>query len=247
MVIRILTLSITILSFFSALSQNYAFIPNDYRMLNEEEMEKIQIVIKPGISLYNDTGEKLPMSQLSLMTNQEYRPRFFVNANYDIKAIVFENKQSNPIIVKRNSIESTAFVTGEKALDFITQDQNGNSIKLSELRGNVVVLNFWFVKCGPCIAEMPALNNLKEQFKNQKVTFLAITFDKLEMVNQLLETKLFNYQIISDASHVIQMYGVQSFPTNIVIDKNGYVELKETGFRTNIREVLAASISKSLQ
>ncbi len=247
MLFRYLIIASAFLGIQSVISQNYSFIPDYYRMLSSEEMSKVQIVIKPGIELFNSKGEKLPMSQLSLMTNSEYYPRFFVDANTDIKAIVFEKKGDNPVIIERTTVEDTAFTEGKKALDFIAQDANGNSIKLSELRGNVVVLNFWFIKCGPCVAEMPALNAMKEQYKNDTVKFLAITFDKQEMIDQFLERKEFNYEMIPDASHVIQMYGVQSFPTNIVIDKNGYVALKETGFRTNIREVLSASIDKSLK
>ena len=247
MLIRFLLIIFIFLSFQSSRAQNYSFIPDHYRMLSAEEMSKAQIVIKPGINLYNAKGEKLPMSKLSLMTNSDYYPRFFVDVNTDIKAIVFENKGDNPIVIERTTLEKTAFTKGERALDFIAQDADGNSIKLSELRGNVVVLNFWFIKCGPCVAEMPALNAIKEQYKNENVKFLAITFDKQEMVDQFLEKKDFNYNMIPDASHVIQMYGVQSFPTNIVIDKKGYVTLKETGFRTNIKEALTESIEKSLR
>ena len=225
MSIRFLLIVFTFLSSHSILAQNYSFIPDHYRLLSSDEMRKIQIVIKPGITLYNTKGEKLPMSQLSLMTNSEYYPQFFVDANTDIKAIVFKNKSDNKII-ERSALEETAFTKGKRALDFIAQDSEGNSIKLSELRGNVVVLNFWFIKCGPCVAEMPALNAMKEHYKNDAVKFLAITFDKQEMIDQFLERKDFNYNMIPDASHVIQMYGVQSFPTNIVIDKDGYVALK---------------------
>lgn len=106
----------------TSFSQSYSFIPNEYRMLSAEEMDKVQIVIKPGIALYNAKGDKLPMSQLSLMTNNAYRPRFFVDANYDIKAIVFENKAENPIIIQKTTLEKTAFTVGEKALDFIAKD-----------------------------------------------------------------------------------------------------------------------------
>lgn len=247
MFVRFLLIAFTFLSIQSTIAQNYSFIPDHYRLLSSDEMSKIQIVIKPGITLYNTKGEKLPMSQLSLMTNSEYYPQFFVDANTDIKAIVFNNKSETNTIIERSTLEETAFTKGKRALDFIAQDSDGNSIKLSELRGNVVVLNFWFIKCGPCVAEMPALNAMKEQYKDQDVKFLAITFDKQEMIEQFLERKDFNYDMIPDASHVIQMYGVQSFPTNIIIDKNGYVALKETGFRTNIQEVLSASINKSLK
>ena len=226
-------------------AQNYTFVPQEYRMLQQEDFEKISMVIKPGILLFNEAGEALPMSQIALMTNEAYRPRFFVNANNDIKAIVFENKSNNPILVEK-SLNENAFKVNEKAPDFIGFDMNGNSIKLSELQGKVVVLNFWFIKCAPCVKEIPELNNLKSQFKNKDVVFLAITFDSKNNVNTFLNTHSFNYTLIASASNVIQINGIRSFPTNVVLDKNGIVVFQETGYRMNIKETLAAAIKKSL-
>jgi len=227
------------------LSQSYDFVPQEYRMLQQEDFEKMSMVIKPGIMLFNEHGETLPMSQIALMTNDAYRPRFFVNADNDIKAIVFENKNNNPILVEK-SLNDNAFVVNEKAPDFIAFDMDGNSIKLSELQGKVVVLNFWFIKCAPCVKEMPELNTLKSEFKNKDVVFLAITFDSKENVSNFLGKHVFSYKLLPNASNVIQINNVRSFPTNVVLDKKGVVVFQETGYRTNIKETLAAAIKKSL-
>lgn len=226
-------------------AQDYAFVPQEYRMLQQEDLDKLSMVIKPGILLFNEYGDTLPMSQLSLMTNNAYRPRFYVNTNNAIKAIVFERKNDNPILIEK-SLNESAFKLNEKAPDFIAFNMDGQSIKLSELQGKVVVLNFWFIKCGPCVQEMPELNTLKKQFYNEDVVFLAITFDTKENIQTFLKTHDFNYTILPKSSDVIQVNKVRSFPTNVVLDKNGIVVFQETGYRTNIKESISAIITKSL-
>jgi thiol-disulfide isomerase/thioredoxin len=138
------------------------------------------------------------------------------------------------------------YTKGEKALDFIVTDLNGNTIKLSELKGKVVVLNFWFTKCGPCVIEMPTLNTLVDEYKNKDVVFLALTFNKKGVVENFLYEHEFKYTIAANAMDAIRIYGVQSYPTSIVIDKKGAIVLKEIGYRTNIKTVLSQAINPLL-
>jgi len=225
-------------------AQSYDFVPSEFIQLSDEEVAQMNIMIQPGIMLFNDKGDKLGMNQLSLMTNPEFRPIFYADTNGKIKAIVFENKLEHPILVQHN--KEANFTEGEYAMDFLVNDMTGKSFKLSELRGKVVVLNFWFTKCPPCIQEMPSLNTLVSEFKGKDVVFLAITFNKKDVVKQFLEEKDFNYTIAANANDVITMYGVQSYPTSIVINKKGEIVLKELGFRTNIKDVLSKSIKSLL-
>ncbi|WP_281847272.1 peroxiredoxin family protein [Olleya namhaensis] len=225
-------------------AQDYKFLPSDQRLLSDEEVKTMEIAITPDVLLYNEKGKLLPMSQVQLMTNSDYKPLFYVDQNKAIKSIVFKRvKAANNVIAKNPEAN---FTKGEKALDFITTDLDGNTIKLSELKGHVVVLNFWFTKCGPCIKEMPELNKLKTNFKDKKVKFLAITFNSKDLVEQFLEDSDFNFTIAPNANDVITTYGVQSYPTSIVIDKEGHIVAKETGYRTNIKTVLTKAINAAL-
>ena len=223
----------------------YGFIPKDYVQLSDEQVNSGQIMITPDILLFSSRGQLLSQSQMSLMANPEYRPIFFADTNGKIKALVFERKSDNPVLIERNP--EADFEEGELAKDFIVRDLNGNNIKLSELRGKIVVLNFWFIKCKPCIEEMPHLNELKNLYNKNDVEFLAITFDKKEMVEQFLEDHKFNYNIATNAMDAIRIHDVNSFPTNMVINQKGEIALKEIGYRTNIKDVLRASIDKLLQ
>ena len=230
---------------FTFAQNKYGFIPKEYVQLSDEQVGTGQITITPDILLFSSRGQLLSQSQMSLMANPEYRPVFFANTDGKIKALVFERKSDNPIPIAKNP--EAHFEEGEFAKDFIVTGIKGNNIKLSELRGKVVVLNFWFIKCKPCIEEMPHLNELKALYDENDVQFLAITFDKKELVEQFLEDHMFNYSIATNAMDAIRIHDVNSFPTNMVINQKGEIVLKEIGYRTNIKEVLKASIDKLLQ
>ncbi len=228
----------------TTIAQDYQFIPSNQRLLSEEQLKSTEIMITPNIKLYDEYGNVLSFSQIDLLTNPDYRPLFYVDANEKLKSVIFLKKSNNPILIEKNP--EAEFTKGEPALDFIATSLEGKHIKLSELRGKVVVLNFWFTKCGPCKLEMPDLNNLVNEFKDKDVVFLAITFNKKEIIQQFLKSHTFNFTITPNANDVITMYGVQSYPTSIVINKEGKIVLKELGYRTNIKEVLANSINAIL-
>ncbi|WP_452230898.1 peroxiredoxin family protein [Lacinutrix sp. MEBiC02404] len=228
----------------SVAQNKYPFIPANQYQLTEAQIASTPINITPDVLLFNEQGKLLSMASLSLMTNTDYKPIFFADTNGKLKSLVFLKKSNTPILIEQNA--EAIFAPGERALDFIAKDIHGKSYKLSELKGKVVVLNFWFTKCGPCIAEMPELNKLASNFKEEDVVFLALTFNKKGVVNDFLESNPFAYTILANANDVITMYGVNSYPTSIVINKKGEIVLKELGYRTNIKEVLATSINASL-
>ena len=225
-------------------SKSYDFVPSEYIPLSEEQVMQMAINIRPGILLFNDKGDALSMDKLSLMTNSEFRPIFYADNEGLIKAIVFENKSENPILVEKNP--EADFEQGEYALDFLAIDMNGNYVKLSDLKGKVVVLNFWFIQCKPCIMEMPELNEVADSYDSDDVVFIGITFDSKELVENFLKQTKFNYTITPDASDAITIYGVNSYPTNMVINQDGQIVLKEIGYRTNMKEVLISAIDKLL-
>lgn len=225
-------------------AQSYDFVPSDLIQIPEEQLNTMTINIRPDIMLFNAKGERLSMDQMSLMANPEFRPIFYADTLGKIKAVVFENKIESPTLIEPNS--EANFADGEYALDFLTKDMNGRNIKLSDLRGKVVVLNFWFIKCAPCVMEMPDLNEVASNYDPENVVFLGITFDSQELVEQFLESKTFNYTITPNAYDTISIYGVQSFPTNMVINQQGQIVLKEIGYRTNLKDVLTSAINKLL-
>ena len=137
--------------------------------------------------------------------------------------------------------------SGETATDFRKKDLKGENIQLKDLRGKVVVLNFWFTTCPPCKAEIPDLNALKGDFQNQAVEFLAITFDKNNVLEPFLEKHPFEFNIIPDAHDVIKDFEIIVYPTTIILDKNGKIVHTKTGGSFGIREELKEVIETALR
>ena len=98
------------------------------------------------------------------------------------------------------------------------------------LKDKVVVLNFWFVKCAPCKAEIPLLNELYWKYKEQdNVVFIAVCLDNSETINEFMKTTPFVYSQIPSGIQIARDLNIVGYPTNLIIDK-GIVKYGTTGF-----------------
>jgi len=110
----------------------------------------------------------------------------------------------------------------------------GKKFELAALRGKVVVLNFWFTGCAPCVAEFGRLNRLVNKFRNKQVVFIAPTLDNVTTLKRFLKEHRFKYHIVPNAgSLIVSTYSDGSgrvvFPTHIVINKEGEIDTRVTG------------------
>ena len=136
---------------------------------------------------------------------------------------------------------------GTNAVFFEAKTILDKKINLDSLKGQVVVLNFWFTACSPCIREIPLLNDIAEKYKD-KVHFLAISFDKNDAyLARVVRIREMKYQIIADRKDICTDYKIKLYPTNIVIDKKGKVVFSELGFREGIEEKLNTAIETALK
>jgi peroxiredoxin len=116
-------------------------------------------------------------------------------------------------------------VSGKQIPDFSVTTISGKKIKTEELRGKVLVINFWFIDCHPCIAELPALNKLADDYKDKNVVFLAITYETIKRLNADFFPKYkFDFTMVSEAGSVIKMFGGTGYPTTYIIDKKGKIK-----------------------
>jgi thiol-disulfide isomerase/thioredoxin len=100
-----------------------------------------------------------------------------------------------------------------------------------DLVGKVVVLNFWFINCPPCRREMPELNELVEHYKAEKdVVFLAVALDMRYAIQEFLKTSPFNYNIIDNGRFIAGKYGINLFPTHVVVDRQGKILFHTSGY-----------------
>ena len=97
---------------------------------------------------------------------------------------------------------------------------NGKFISYDSLKTKVVVYNFWFVRCKPCITEIPALNKLHERFSSDSVGFIGITFDDTATIRKFLEKNEFHFNIVSlDQSNIWTMKKISYYPMTFIINR----------------------------
>lgn len=115
------------------------------------------------------------------------------------------------------------------AAPFEVADIQGNTYSLEELKGKVVVLNFWFIGCAPCRIEIPGLNEMVGHYDQEQVVFIAFALDDKESLSQFLTESPFKYQIIPGAFEQADAFHVQGYPTHIILDKKGNIRSTLTG------------------
>ncbi|HMJ09003.1 MAG TPA: TlpA disulfide reductase family protein [Pyrinomonadaceae bacterium] len=113
---------------------------------------------------------------------------------------------------------------GAAAPDFSAKFVDGTPANFADLRGKVIVLNFWFIGCPACRAETPKLNEFAARFAGDpNVEFIAITYDAASAVKKYTAANRFDYKLIGDAQDTLDKFVVGGYPKNIVIGKDGRI------------------------
>lgn len=123
--------------------------------------------------------------------------------------------------------------SGDQSPDFTLKSRDGGNIKLSEQRGNIVLVNFWASWCGPCREELPAFEKLYQEYQDLGVEILAVNVDsEAEKANVLLDDIEVSFPVLFDTSgEVSQLYDVSAMPTTVLVDRDGNVRLLHPGYR----------------
>ena len=122
---------------------------------------------------------------------------------------------------------------GDAAPDFTLRSNGGTNVKLSELRGQVVMINFWASWCGPCRQEMPLLDQLYQQYGELGFTLLGVNVeeDAADAERMLKDTPV-TFPILFDAQNVVsKLYDVTAMPSTIIVDRDGNVRFVHKGYQ----------------
>lgn len=119
---------------------------------------------------------------------------------------------------------------GSAAPDFTVQDSD-RSVKLSDYRGQIVVLNFWATWCPPCVEEMPSLVEMQRRMKAKGITVVAVSVDVDQgAYNQFVKEHNVNLLTVRDAGQKSNaLYGTFKFPETYIIDRSGVMRRKFLG------------------
>ncbi len=126
----------------------------------------------------------------------------------------------------------TEVFVGDEAPDFSLVDTKGNKVTLAEMRGKVVLVNFWATWCPPCVEEMPSMDMLNKFMAEEDFVMLAINTEKngSTVVPKFLEKKPYGFTILYDDQGIVQQqYGVHQFPESFIVGKDGDVVEKISG------------------
>lgn len=138
--------------------------------------------------------------------------------------------------------------TGDKAANFALPGTDGKLVRLSNLRGKVVVLSFWATWCPPCRMELPHLDALNKKYQRKPVAVLGVNLDLQgkELQNWLAKNKL-TFKALSDKSgKTASAYQVEGIPTLLVIDQKGTIRHRAVGFDPNMEKNLSKLIDSLL-
>lgn len=133
----------------------------------------------------------------------------------------------------------------QPAPDFSLKSISGENLRLSEYRGEVVLVNFWVSWCGPCREQMEILGDLHTQFHDQGLNILSVSIDrKSKRATELLEQLQPEYPVlIDDQKTVSRLYDLGDMPFTMLVDHSGAVRAVYEGFKNDDVEAYQTQIA----
>ncbi|MCH7829577.1 MAG: TlpA family protein disulfide reductase [Proteobacteria bacterium] len=122
---------------------------------------------------------------------------------------------------------------GQLAPDFALKSSTGENLRLSEYRGDVVMINFWATWCGPCRQEMPLLEELYARYERVGFNLLGVNIDDdANKAMQMIDELGVNFPILFDSrKEVSKLYNVETMPMTVLVDREGRVRYVHLGYK----------------
>jgi cytochrome c biogenesis protein CcmG/thiol:disulfide interchange protein DsbE len=136
------------------------------------------------------------------------------------------------------------------APDFALKDASGATVKLSDYRGKVVLLNFWATWCAPCREEIPWFIEFQREYKDRNFSVIGVSMDSRgwDVVKPFTERHKLNYPVVWGDAEVNTLYGgADALPVTFMIDRNGRIARTHVGvagkhtYKQEILDLLAAT------
>lgn len=140
----------------------------------------------------------------------------------------------------------------KQAPDFTLKDANGHTVRLSDYRGKVVLLDFWATWCGPCKIEIPWFQEFERQYKDKGFAVIGVAMDEegWNVVKPFAQHMSINYRLVVGDDSIGDLYangGIDALPTTFLIDRGGRIASVHVGlsskndFEDDIQELLKPS------
>ena len=145
----------------------------------------------------------------------------------------FAGFAARALVVLAVSLPALAASTSSPAPDFLLDSNTGKPVKLSQYKGDVVMINFWATWCGPCRQEMPLLESIYKQYKGKRFTLLGVNVepDSKPAEDWLKKTPVSFPVLFDKESKVSNLYKVSGMPSTVFVDRKGFVRVIHQGYK----------------
>jgi peroxiredoxin len=147
-----------------------------------------------------------------------------------------------------NSLASSS-LAGQAAPDFVLKSADGTNLRLSEYRGNVVMINFWATWCGPCRQEMPLLDDLYSRYGRVGFSLLGVNIDddSRRAIAMAKELGVSFPVLFDERKEVSRLYQVEAMPVTVLVDREGKVRHVHLGYKPGYEEKYLTEIRALLR
>lgn len=137
---------------------------------------------------------------------------------------------------------------GQTAPEIALKDLGGNTVKLSSLKGKVVLVDFWASWCAPCRESMPFLEKLSKSYRDKGLVVLGVNIDNdAAAARKFLKELPVSFSVVNDTEKsVAKAYAPPTMPSSYLIDRQGKVHVVHAGFRRSDAAKLEAEIKSLL-
>lgn len=147
----------------------------------------------------------------------------------------------------QGSNDAVGIKVGEVAPDFTLTDLDGNQVSLSDLRGKTVLINFWATWCPPCRKEMPDIESLYQQYRDQDFVVLGVDIaESADNVRRFVKKGGFSWTFVIDSDYTTSVnYRIRAIPSSFFVDEEGVVKAAHVGYmnKRTMEDYLAQTIS----
>ncbi|OOQ58849.1 TlpA disulfide reductase family protein [Mucilaginibacter pedocola] len=236
-------------------------------------MRKIIILIALTFSIITAKAQQqAPVNQYALSQNtkvttangQPYAyaewQKLWATNKYKLKPTNPESDSTAFTLILRDTVAEAAefaglsprqtifFKRGNHFVLLNMQDVNGKTITAEELRGKIIVFNFWQVASAPSRYQIAELNRVADAYKNDSnIVFVAITTDDKAYVQEFLKISPFNFNVIPAGAAYFTYHGVTECPVTLVIDKDGNIAFQSLGYNNGAVPYWVAQTIKKLK
>ena len=203
--------------------------------ITHQSVDMMSVSDQDGNRIYAVSGVTLSDNQKRHAIRKEDVP----NADFWIKEA--KNRAWIKSINEDNQAQKTRIAEGDTIGQFCVKDIDGRVWDNASTKGHALVLNFWYIGCGPCIKEMPEISKWKDECPD--VNFLAVTYNSFDEIKDIVKRQNFRFTQVTDNKTLWEMFGVSLTPTTVLVDKDGVVRKVTTGINNGmlraIKEVSA--------